>query len=106
MQMALGNYLQARYSHAVANDTPSSEELKMLATISATILRHNRDYGARVLSTCLRTVTEAIHMEPPQFPAIADGGFPLAFLNFLKDGALLNWALHLSAHASEVSVLV
>ena len=50
--------------------------------------RHiHRPQRAQVVAAALRPVTEAIHMAPAQFDALAAAGLPVAFIRFLEAGA-------------------
>jgi hypothetical protein len=85
--VALGNYLQARFCHSGGVDGPSAEEVTALSRVAATILSHSRHFGAQLVQAAMRTMTEAMHMAPAQFAAVQEGGMPLAFINFLQQGA-------------------
>ena len=89
MQVALNNYLQARYCHSGGIAGPSESELTQLSSIVATILANSQHVGAPLVQAALRPITEAMHMAPAQYDAVAEGGMPLALLKFLQNGALL-----------------
>lgn len=98
MQVALSNYLQARYCHSGTGDGPTTEELSLLSQVAATVLGSAEHCGAAVVQAALRTVTEAMHMAPRQIEAVMAGGMPHAFLAFLHRGAPLQPPLSFSSH--------
>jgi hypothetical protein len=49
MQVALNNYLQARYCHSGGVAGPNEAELELLSSVTATILANSRHFGAQVV---------------------------------------------------------